>query len=109
MKAGKVGPVPPHLRDAHYAGAKKIGHGSSYQYSHNDPRGVLPQQYAPDVIDGTDYYKPTRRGGEAAYADRVAAIRKILSDRNESYCGARRRFQPGGDDGGLGGVCGAVC
>ncbi|MGW7686117.1 AAA family ATPase, partial [Kribbella sp. NPDC054772] len=81
VKAGKVGPVPPHLRDAHYAGAKKIGHGSSYQYSHNDPRGVLPQQYAPDVIDGTDYYTPTRRGGEAAYADRVAAIRKILRDR----------------------------
>ncbi|TKK77039.1 replication-associated recombination protein A [Kribbella jiaozuonensis] len=81
VKAGKVGPVPPHLRDAHYAGAKKIGHGSSYEYSHNDPRGVVPQQYAPDVIDGTDYYNPTRRGGEAAYADRVTAIRKILRDR----------------------------
>jgi len=81
VKAGKVGPVPPHLRDAHYAGAKKIGHGASYQYSHDDPRGIVPQQYAPDVIDGTDYYNPTRRGGEAAYADRVAAIRKILRDR----------------------------
>ncbi|WP_350275243.1 replication-associated recombination protein A [Kribbella sp. HUAS MG21] len=81
VKAGKVGPVPPHLRDAHYAGAKKLGHGSSYQYSHDDPRGIVPQQYAPDVIDGTDYYNPTRRGGEAAYADRVAAIRKILRDR----------------------------
>ncbi|HZX09174.1 replication-associated recombination protein A [Kribbella sp.] len=81
VKAGKVGPVPPHLRDAHYSGAKKLGHGSSYQYSHNDPRGVLPQQYAPDVIDGTDYYNPTRRGGEASYADRVTAIRKILRDR----------------------------
>ncbi|TDW21550.1 replication-associated recombination protein A [Kribbella kalugense] len=81
VKAGKVGPVPPALRDAHYAGAKKLGHGSAYQYSHNDPRGVVPQQYAPDVIDGTDYYNPTRRGGEAAYADRVAAIRKILRDR----------------------------
>ncbi|WP_141851400.1 replication-associated recombination protein A [Kribbella jejuensis] len=81
VKAGKVGPVPPHLRDAHYAGAKKLGHGSSYQYSHDDPRGVVPQQYAPDVIDGTDYYNPTRRGGEASYADRVAAIRKILRDR----------------------------
>jgi putative ATPase len=81
VKAGKVGPVPPHLRDAHYAGAKKIGHGSSYQYSHDDPRGIVPQQYAPDVVDRTDYYKPTRRGGEAAYADRVANIRKILRDR----------------------------
>ena len=81
VKAGKVGPVPPHLRDAHYSGAKKIGHGASYQYSHDDPRGIVPQQYAPDVIDGTDYYNPTRRGGEAAYADRVANIRKILRDR----------------------------
>jgi len=81
VKAGKIGPVPSHLRDAHYAGAKKIGHGSSYQYSHNDPRGVVAQQYAPDVIDGTDYYTPTRRGGEAAYADRVEAIRKILRNR----------------------------
>lgn len=81
VKAGKVGPVPPHLRDAHYAGAKKIGHGSSYQYSHNDPRGVVPQQYAPDVVDDAEYYKPTRRGGEAAYAERLANIRKILKDR----------------------------
>jgi putative ATPase len=81
VKAGKVGPVPPHLRDAHYAGAKKIGHGSSYQYSHNDPRGVVGQQYAPDVVDQVDYYKPTRRGGEAAYADRLAKIREILRDR----------------------------
>jgi putative ATPase len=81
VRAGKVGPVPPHLRDAHYAGAKKIGHGSSYQYSHNDPRGVVPQQYAPDVVDDAEYYKPTRRGGEAAYAERLANIRKILKDR----------------------------
>ncbi|WP_185445231.1 replication-associated recombination protein A [Kribbella qitaiheensis] len=81
VRAGKVGPVPPHLRDAHYAGAKKIGHGKTYQYSHNDPRGVVPQQYAPDVVDDAEYYKPTRRGGEATYADRLAGIRKILKDR----------------------------
>lgn len=81
VKAGKVGPVPSHLRDAHYAGAKKLGHGAAYQYSHNDPRGVVPQQYAPDVVDDAEYYKPTRRGGEAAYADRLANIRKILKDR----------------------------
>jgi putative ATPase len=81
VKAGKVGPVPPHLRDAHYAGAKKIGHGSSYQYSHNDPRGVASQQYAPDVVDKVDYYQPTRRGGEAAYAEALAKIREILRKR----------------------------
>jgi putative ATPase len=81
VKAGKVGPVPPHLRDAHYAGAKKIGHGSTYQYSHNDPRGVVGQQYAPDVVDKVDYYQPTRRGGEAAYAEALAKIREILRKR----------------------------
>jgi putative ATPase len=81
VKAGKIGPVPPHLRDAHYAGAKKIGHGSSYQYSHNDPRGVASQQYAPDVVDKVDYYQPTRRGGEAAYAEALAKIREILRKR----------------------------
>lgn len=81
VKAGKVGPVPSHLRDAHYAGAKKLGHGSSYQYSHNDPRGVVAQQYAPDVVDKVDYYQPTKRGGEAAYAERLAKIREILRKR----------------------------
>jgi putative ATPase len=81
VRAGKVGPVPPHLRDAHYAGAKKIGHGSSYQYSHNDPRGVVGQQYAPDVVDKVDYYQPTRRGGEAAYAEALTKIREILRKR----------------------------
>jgi putative ATPase len=81
VKAGKVGPVPPHLRDAHYAGAKRIGHGSSYRYAHDDPRGIVPQQYAPDVVDDAQYYHPTRRGGEAAYADRLAKIREILKNR----------------------------
>jgi putative ATPase len=81
VRAGKIGPVPAHLRDTHYAGAKKIGHGSSYRYSHDDPRGVVPQQYAPDVVDGAEYYQPTRRGGEAAYADRVAKLREILRNR----------------------------
>lgn len=81
VKAGKIGPVPAHLRDAHYAGAKKIGHGQTYKYAHDDPRGIVPQQYAPDVVDNAQYYKPTRRGGEAAYADRLAKIREILKNR----------------------------
>ncbi|WP_433004872.1 replication-associated recombination protein A [Kribbella sp. CA-294648] len=81
VRAGKVGPVPSHLRDAHYSGAKKLGHGKSYQYSHNDPRGVVAQQYAPDVVDKVDYYQPTRRGGEAAYAEALTKIREILRKR----------------------------
>ncbi len=47
VRAGKVGPVPAHLRDAHYSGAKDLGHGASYVYSHDAPYGVAQQQYAP--------------------------------------------------------------
>jgi putative ATPase len=78
VKAGKVGPVPAHLRDSHYAGAKKIGHGSTYKYAHDDERGVVPQQYAPDVVADAEYYKPTTHGNEARYADRLAQLRAIL-------------------------------
>ncbi|OUZ09797.1 AAA family ATPase [Aeromicrobium sp. PE09-221] len=81
VRAGKVGAVPPALRDAHYSGAKKLGHGHDYLYAHNDPRGVVAQQYAPDDIDGTEYFEPGRHGAEAALADRLARIRAILRDR----------------------------
>ena len=81
VRAGRVGPVPPALRDAHYAGAKKLGHGHDYRYAHDDPRGVVTQQYAPDDVDGRDYYEPGRHGAEAAIAERLARIRAILRDR----------------------------
>src|SRR4051812_13428181 len=47
VRAGIGGAVPIHLRDSHYAGAGKLGHGQGYQYAHDDPRGVVSQQYAP--------------------------------------------------------------
>jgi putative ATPase len=78
IDAGRIGPVPPHLRGSNYPGAQQLGHGVGYQYAHDDPRGVVAQQYAPDSIAGSDYYLPTRRGAEAAYADRVASLRAIL-------------------------------
>jgi putative ATPase len=78
IDAGRIGPVPPHLRGSNYPGAQQLGHGVGYQYAHDDPRGVVAQQYAPDSIDGSDYYLPTRRGAEAEYADRVASLRAIL-------------------------------
>ncbi|OBH91221.1 replication-associated recombination protein A, partial [Mycobacterium sp. E2733] len=64
IKAGKAGLVPPHLRDGHYSGAAALGHAQGYQYSHNDPDGVVAQQYPPDELVGVDYYRPTGRGGE---------------------------------------------
>ncbi|TXL63325.1 replication-associated recombination protein A [Aeromicrobium terrae] len=81
VQAGKVGAVPPALRDAHYAGAKKLGHGHDYIYSHDDPRGVVAQQYAPDDVDGSVYYEPSEHGAEAALGERLERIRAILGDR----------------------------
>ncbi|HMG62720.1 MAG TPA: hypothetical protein VK599_07210, partial [Streptosporangiaceae bacterium] len=89
VKAGLAGPVPPHLRDAHYPGAQRLGHGQGYSYPHDDPAGVVTQQYAPDAIDGRAYYRPTRHGTEARYADRSDRIREILHPgRNGSLPGA---------------------
>ena len=82
VTAGKAGPVPPALRDAHYSGAKKLGHGHGYAYPHDDPRGVVGQQYAPDEVDGREYYRPRRHGAEADIADRLDRIRAILRRRS---------------------------
>src|SRR5439155_25165155 len=77
VRAGLAGPVPPGLRDAHYAGAKKLGHGTSYVYPHSHPDGIVPQQYPPDALVGRDYYRPTNRGAEAAIGARLGKQRAI--------------------------------
>lgn len=64
VKSRPAGPVPPHLRDAHYRGATKIGHGAGYRYPHDDPSGWVAQQYLPDHLAGTRYYNPTDLGAE---------------------------------------------
>ena len=78
VRAGKAGPVPPHLRDAHYAGAERIGHGTHYRYAHDEPHAVASQQYAPDELVGARYYEPTDRGYERDVTTRLARIRQIL-------------------------------
>lgn len=81
VRAGKVGPVPAHLRDAHYAGAKDLGHGRSYTYSHDEPYGVAEQQYAPDVVADATYYRPKEIGAEAAIKERWERVRRIIRGR----------------------------
>ncbi|HSV41644.1 MAG TPA: replication-associated recombination protein A [Nocardioidaceae bacterium] len=81
VRAGKVGPVPPHLRDAHYSGSKKIGHGSGYKYAHDEPYGIAEQQYAPDVVADAEYYRPTSLGAEAALKERWERIRALVRGR----------------------------
>jgi putative ATPase len=90
VRAGKIGPVPAHLRDAHYAGAKKLGHGSTYKYSHDEPYGIAEQQYAPDVVLGAEYYRPTALGAEAAVKDRWERIRRMIRGAGPDGGGARR-------------------
>lgn len=79
VRAGKAGSVPTHLRDAHYPGAKQLGHGTGYRYAHDAPHGVAAQQYLPDALVGSRYYTPTDRGYERQVSDRLGRIRDILA------------------------------
>jgi putative ATPase len=78
VRAGRIGRVPAHLRDAHYPGASKLGHGKGYRYPHDADLGVLAQQYAPDELDGALYYEPTDHGNEREVAGRLEKLRRII-------------------------------
>jgi putative ATPase len=78
VRAGLIGAVPAHLRDAHYPGAERLGHGKGYVYPHDVPEGIVAQQYAPDVIDGRAYYEPSSHGMEGRFSQRSRLIRAIL-------------------------------
>ena len=71
VQSGAIGEVPPHLRDAHYQGAKSLGHGVGYDYPHDHPDGWVEQQYLPTEQADKRYYEPTDHGAEAAVADRM--------------------------------------
>jgi len=78
VRAGKIGRVPKHLRDAHYAGAKKLGHGKGYKYAHDYEFGVAEQQYLPDELRDTRYYRPSENGNERDVGPRVEKLRRII-------------------------------
>ena len=78
VRAGRIGRVPKPLRDAHYPGAQRLGHGKGYRYSHDADFGVATQQYLPDELVGTRYYEPTGYGNERDVAARLEKIRAIL-------------------------------
>ncbi|MGN6252797.1 MAG: replication-associated recombination protein A [Marmoricola sp.] len=78
VRDGRIGSVPAHLRDAHYPGAKRLGHGAGYRYAHDEPYGIAAQQYAPDVVADATYYRPTALGAEAAVKERWERIRRII-------------------------------
>lgn len=64
VKRSDTGQIPPYLRDAHYGGAKDLGHGIGYRYAHDYPENYVKQQYLPDAIRDERFYIPTENGYE---------------------------------------------
>jgi len=83
VRAGLLGAVPAHLRDAHYPGAGKVGHGEGYLYPHDFDDGIVAQRYAPDPVADRTYYLPSEHGLEARVAERARRIRAILAKSEE--------------------------
>jgi putative ATPase len=75
VKEGATLAVPPHLRDAHYKGSKKLGHGEGYKYAHDYEGGFVPQAYLPE---GRSYYKPTENGHERRVKERLEYWRALF-------------------------------
>lgn len=69
-------PIPPHLQDAHYKGAAKLGHGTGYKYAHNYPNHYVEQQYLPYELSGKEFYTPTGNGYEVRIREHMARIRR---------------------------------
>ena len=68
IEEGRTLAVPKHLRDGHYKGAKQLGHGEGYLYSHDFEGGYIPQAYLPE---GRQYYEPTENGQEKRIGERL--------------------------------------
>jgi putative ATPase len=77
LEQGRTLAVPTHLRDGHYKGSERLGHGKGYVYPHDHDGNYVPQAYLPE---GRNYYTPTRNGMEARIADRLEAWRQQYQD-----------------------------
>ncbi len=75
VKETNTAPVPVHLRDAHYGGAAKLGHGLDYKYAHNYPNHYVEQQYLPDGLEGSVFYEPTEMGYERQIKEWMQQLR----------------------------------
>ncbi|HZU79774.1 MAG TPA: replication-associated recombination protein A [Acidimicrobiales bacterium] len=96
VERGRRAEVPVHLRDAHYQGAKMLGHGKGYRYPHDDPRGWVEQSYRPPDAEGHVYYEPGDHGAEPRIAERFDAFRRQIEqepahDRDRGTGGGGRR------------------
>jgi putative ATPase len=69
-------PIPPHLQDAHYKGAAKLGHGLNYKYAHDYPNHYVRQQYLPYELNGKEFYRPSGNGYEVKIREHMKRIKK---------------------------------
>lgn len=76
LQSRELGVIPPHLRDSHYGGAAKLGHGLDYQYPHEFPNHYVKQQYLPDALEGTVYYQPGENKNERAIRQYMTELKK---------------------------------
>jgi putative ATPase len=81
VREGRTIPVPKHLRDGHYAGAKRLGSGVGYQYPHDHPNARVDQDYL--GVDKT-YYEPTDRGLEASFKKILDQRRAVTADQEKA-------------------------
>jgi putative ATPase len=75
VKETKTPPVPPHLQDAHYKSAEKLGHGTGYKYAHDYPNHYVKQQYLPDGLTDEVFYEPTDIGYEKTIQEHMKKIK----------------------------------
>jgi putative ATPase len=80
VRNGMVGEVPAHLRDAHYGGAEKLGHGVGYEYPHDHEGGWVDQRHLPEELAGRRWYRPSRHGDEARIEDRMNSRSTMTGD-----------------------------
>ncbi|MGC6177651.1 replication-associated recombination protein A [Lacrimispora sp. 38-1] len=76
VKNKKTMPIPVHLQDSHYKGSSKLGHGQGYLYAHDYENHYVKQQYLPDGLEGTEFYRPTENGYEKKIREHLSFLKK---------------------------------
>jgi len=88
VKERKGPPVPIHLRDTSYPGAKELGHGQGYKYPHDFPGHYVHQEYLPESAKSRPYYEPTEHGHEAKFKRRLEHLRSLTTRPKSNESGA---------------------
>jgi putative ATPase len=94
VRSGRTLAVPTHLRDTHYRGAERLGHGADYEYSHDAPGAWTPQAYLPE---DRRYYEPVDRGYETVIRERLEELRRRRAEARQADGGGPE--DPGGRPG----------